>query len=500
MYLLGSVEELLEEIRQNSPNSHRLNLKMSNADVRASIAGFNEALLGNSFVNELHVFASPSNLVPPFNVDSLLHTIQRRNQLEDLGWDSINSYKYSDMRDGLEESISRKHFIHTLAMSYVSFSVGGFSSVVRPSTSIRNLDLEGCVIDGRETNLDAIASCFQNNASIVNLNLAQMDEKYCIPILTGLALSTASKLEKLTLLSSIPSVQMCNALQSLLLSTTTSPFRTLCLISCYFSGETFEPLSRGIRHSTNATSIIFEGCRFDLASTCLLGDAFQSPSSNGKVNSLGICDGRWSHSNERSTFYKPIGIVLTNITGQSTSTLRKLRLTENFCKNCQPKEVAAIMEAVMLSPTLECLQIDKVDTVGKCTAIAAILPKLSSLKLFRFGVTATLSENLDVKRLFLQAFQKNASLEIILVNRHSLSFFAANGNYFDNDEMERLAKYATRNKKLPLLIESPCSISVQLWPRMFEILRGCACWHEPDIVYRILVSLGGSVGRYATQK
>ena len=153
----------------------------------------------------------------------------------------------------------------------------------------------------------------------------------------------------------------------------------------------------------------------------------------------------------------------------------------------------------MLSPMLECLQIDNIDTVDKCRAIAAVLPKLSRLKLFRFSVSVTPRENVSVKPLFLQAFQKNASLEEVLENGHCPHLRADNFRYFDSIDKQRLARYAARNKALPLLIESPCSISVQLWPNIFQSLRGCERWREPDIVFRSLVSLGESVGRHAAK-
>lgn len=317
-----------------------------------------------------------------------------------------------------------------------------------------------------------------------------MQFRLAVPILTGLGLSSVSRLEILEISYSwkaasqpTSSVAMSYAIRALLLSTTASTFQTLRFTGNQFIGETFGPLAHGICQSKNATTIHFNCCDFDMESMNLLEQAFQSSDFNGKMNTLEICEAFFP-----STFGKSMGTVLKNIISSTTSTLRNLKLQSSFCRSRNLHEVTVIMQAVSRSVTLECFQIDDVDTVDKCRAIAAGIAKARTLKQFHFNA---FSGNLDVKRLLWQAFRKNTSLECIVFGR-------GYNNIFTDNDIARLAKYAARNKALPRLIDPPSNIPIMLGSRLIKSLFGCE--RGPDTVFRVLVSFGGSVGRSETVK
>jgi hypothetical protein len=230
------------------------------------------------------------------------------------------------------------------------------------------------------------------------LLLVGIDERYSIPILSGLGLSDVSKLENFTLAVREPSVAMCVSLRGLLLSPKLRTLQKLHLGACRFSREPFDQISQGICGSTNAFTISFDNCKFDLESTCLFEQAFQSRTSR-TVDRLAICV-------DYTRFRKPIGTVLTNILGPS-SLLKTLNLRMNY----EVADITAILQAVARSPNLEGLLMHHVDSEENCQALAAGLATVSRLRQFHFGLAASLYGNVAVKRRFRRAFRHNTSIE-----------------------------------------------------------------------------------------
>jgi hypothetical protein len=212
------------QVRRNVPSTTCISVTLYETlydnDVFFSISDFVEALRGNTHVKTICVLVTA--LGRRVIMDPILQIIEHRQELQELVCSSSPNTR--DFGDGILQAVARNHSIHTLTLDSVFFSARTLPYFVR---SICNLIIKECKIVWTETAPDAIASSFQNIALIVNLTLNDMEEKYSVPILTGLGLSAVSRLKHLSLLWRGQSAEMGYALQSLLISKTASQFLSM---------------------------------------------------------------------------------------------------------------------------------------------------------------------------------------------------------------------------------------------------------------------------------
>lgn len=244
---------------------------------------------------------------------------------------------------------------------------------------MHNLILHDCEIVSTHSNgIKLLGSAFRVNSSLTDLHLRGMADDYIVAILAGLERSRNSRIENLNLIMDEPSSATCRALQRLLMSAAASTFQTLRLERCILTGDTFEVLTRGIRQSKTASTILFFGCSFDLEAAVLFERAFQKASSNWMIANLEL--------SRYAAFAKPTASVLTNILGPS-SLLKELTLTGQFCWELTAADIATLLNAVEQSPALQFLLMANVDNYeDKCRALATGLTKLRWLKTFHFSV------------------------------------------------------------------------------------------------------------------
>ena len=384
--------------------------------------------------------------------------------------------------------------IHTLHLYDMTLSADILSSLVRSTTSILKLALCRCrvvFLQGGPDQLDqpdVLASAFQENSSITDLTLERMKQEFIVPILTGLKESKNSTMLSLELtFGGAPSVVTGEAIRDLLLSSNASAFKYLRLNRGQFSGETFKALAQGIGQCTTATDICFHRCAFDDESTLLFEKTFRE-SLKGTLQGLGLSvSGRITDG-----FSHPIATVLDNMLGP-TSSLRHLHLSgSTFRELVDGNAVTSVMEAVLGRSALDYLGIYNIDTTVKARALAKSLINARRLKTFRFNVSDSDSVNLSTertKKYFKRAFKLNTSLV-------DISYECRDGSediFTEGDDTE-IGNRMARNESLPLLIASPDSVPIAVWPSILGKVQQCSL--RNDIVFETMMVLAEELTRF----
>lgn len=439
-----------------------------------------EAIRGNP--HSKSICASFGKLARTVDIDPLIHDIENRSDLEEVLWKDCLHLPGTVLCDRLLEVVLRNEAIQTLDLASVRFSSGALASLLASTRSILKLSITSCEIVALGTTPERIASAFQKNSSIRDLRLCEINEHFIQLALSGLRVSSNSRLENLELTLQDPSTRTCNALQELMASSTMSTFRSLRLRDCSFGRDSFEALFKGIRNSSSATSICFSSCSFDYEATLLLESAFQTSANNGRLHNLEIEGGC------AVQFAKPPCTVLVNVLGPA-STLKALKLT-GFCffdwHAITVKEIATIMQAIASSPSLESLCLQSVNTAATLQAIADGLVQSQWLKKFRFSVMDKVKMDAAARRRLLEAFRRNTSLE-------EISYAGGDRQeFFDQNELAKLERSSSRNKALPLLMKTSDEIPLLLWPSIWNNVQ--ACHLGQDFIFRSLLNISSSLG------
>lgn len=200
-----------DAVRRNDSQVTSVNLLLDWATATVRMATLTEALRENTFVHKLD--AVPTQYFLPNeneikNMDPLWHNIEHRKELEEVQWLGADRLSLPGGRfDGLLQAVSLNPSIRALTLRTVRCSAEALASLVRSSTTLRQLDLFDCQIEGT-TAPELLVSAFQDNVSIRDLAPTYREDRYMVPILIGLELSDDTTLKTLKLSIADPSVEI----------------------------------------------------------------------------------------------------------------------------------------------------------------------------------------------------------------------------------------------------------------------------------------------------
>ena len=480
-----------------------------------SDARWSDALQQNEHVK--HITFQFHGVASNNNWDSFQRVIGERVNLEKVTlsdkWTNSDEWTNSDdafgRRNGnnrLLQAVLWNESIHTLRLHNMTLSADILSSLVRSTTSILKLALCQCRVvflqggPDQPDQPDVLASAFQENSSITHLTLERMKQEFIVPILTGLKESKNSTMLSLELtFGGAPSVVTGEAIRDLLLSSNAPAFKYLRLNRGQFSGETFKALAQGIGQCTTATDICFDRCAFDDDESTLLFEKTFRESLKGTLQGLQLSvSGRITDG-----FSHPIATVLDNMLGP-TSSLRHLHLSgSTFSNLVDGNAVTSVMEAVLGRSALDYLGVYNIDTTEKkkVRALAKSLWNARRLKTFCFNVTDSGYPSKEkreelirkTKERFKRAFKRNTSLVNIAYTGRDGREDIFTDIFTEGDDTE-IGNRMARSESLPLLIASPDSVPIAVWPRILGKVQQCSL--RNDIVFETMMVLAEELTRF----
>jgi hypothetical protein len=140
--------------------------------------------------------------------------------------------------------------------------------------------------------------------------------------------------------------------------------------------------------------------------------------------------------------------------------------------------ISSIMKALERNTSLLYLRVQGVDDSAR-EALETGLPKLGGL------------QALDCRGLHLTEAQQPAMLEAFKRNTSIHWTLGVEEAFLDNVDKMKLKSYASRNKKISVLLENPDSVPLSVWPKIFATVQQTE--YGSTIIFSALQKLAGHI-------
>ena len=465
---------VVEELRQNDParKSIRILLMLESSD-----AALAQALEQNPFVTDIVL-----NLggVQRTDWDSLVRVIATRAS---LGKVQLKDSRYSRPMNALVRSIcraiSQNRAIRSVGFQFLRLPIDTISTCLGGSTStITSFSVCGLHMEPteREPGARSLALALQRNTNIETLELNSLEDIYAIPILEALRSNTSLK----TFIVSPTSIMhfsdaTSHALHQLLESTTS--IQRFELRQAPFSDRyRFRLIAQGIINSECLSELKLSWCQFmDHESFAQLQSILQD-----KRNLTSLClhgcsfDGEQVHSDIISLLSQPDSPVQC-FEYQSYGNLERAFPGVQF-KN--------LLQVVPNCKLLERFSIGSIQTQQQLQTLMQSIPLMHIRDLEVVFEGQSWREDANSRQNLLQAVKNNFRLRSVKVG---LCINHSSSDFFDSDDdKQRLALYAIRNKSLDQWVDNPEIVEQRkVWPEALNLAQKAG----PNALFRGLHSV-----------
>jgi len=405
------------------------------------------------------------------NWQSLLHVISTRANLEKvILQDSYRAERRTapaDLVRSILQATQQNTAIQSVHLTWLRLPTY-ISTFVDNASSITSFRLYDCDMEPaeREQGTSDLAAALQRNTNIECLELWKLDDLYTIPILEGLGSNVSLKTFIFTPISTTNmSDATSHALQRLLESTTSILRFELITSGC--SGNTFHPIAQAIAGSECVSELKF-----------LL-----------------------------------VGFLDRSTVAQFRSILQNKRNLTSLClQHCtfNGEAIHGDIVSILLRPDsqLRCFEFQSHDSLeGEFPGIhfKNLLQAIQTSKLERFNIGTiqtqqqlqTLIESISlicIRELEIaiggQILRENARQTLLLAIKNNFSLRSVKArNFFDDNDKQRLAFYANRNKSLDKWVDNPETVEQQkVWPNALGLAERAG----PNALFRGLRLVLGS--------
>jgi hypothetical protein len=415
----------IDRLRRNDPSETWTIITLSDSSYDDELS---EALQTNDYVNNivLDLSALDNNYS---NWGSLLRVIATREILKkvclhpNLDDDSSLEIIPPDRLAPFVLAMQQNPNIQTVDFSNAQLSGGLMASFLDTTTSIKVLEIRSCSM---ETPADAltIASALQRNTNIERLELWYQNEMSLVPFLNGLV--SNSSVKELCLEWDEPSIQLVDAVESLLESTETIGQFELDGFNVDMS--TFGPIAQGLIQSESVKAIKFTHCNFNSQDEVQIFISVLESKSNLQALTLDRCS---VYEDGRKWFG---GAILSLL--QPGSFLRTLELWDDglSCYGIKTsQDFTLLLTAVETSP-LKRFAIGTIRSREDCLALIASIPKMQ-VGTLEFSLVRDLQ---DMKWDIIRAVKRNASLRVVVAELDCL------GELLDEEDKMALTSYSVQ--------------------------------------------------------
>ena len=457
---------VVEELRQNDPAMKSIRILLH---VEPSDAELARALEQNPFVTEINLDLDGEQRA---DWNSLVHVIATRANLEKVILDDAYSAEQRNARAGLVRA-----FLHAIRQNTALRSVEmrwlrlptDISAFVDNASSIASFKLFDCDMEPAEREQGArdLAAALQRNTNIETLKLRSLEDIYAVPILESLRSNTS--LKTLIWKENALADETGPALQRLLESTTS--IQRFELIALQLRGDTFLPIAHAITRSESVSELKFEDCQFQNQSSLAPLQSILQNKHNLTTLCLQYCNfvGEQVHEDIISVISRP------------GSLLRCVEFTFTNLQQMFPNiPFEALLQAIEKSK-LERFSIGRIETPYQLQTLMQSIPSMRIRELDVAFDRRFLRENANPRQNLLLAIKKNFSLRSVK-GKHP------NGtDFFDSDDdKQRLALYAIRNKSLDQWFDNPEIVEQRkVWPEALNLAQKAG----PNALFRGLHSV-----------
>ena len=467
---------VIEKLRQNDPERTRIRIRLHDEPSDADLA---QGLAQNPFVTEIILSLED---VQQADWNSLLRVIAMQANLDTVrlqdAYDGEERTAPAGLVRAFLQAIQQNTAIRFVKLWWLRLPTN-ISTVMDNMSSVTSFSLYKCDMEPSEREQGAmeLAAALQQNTSITNLRVDQLDDIYTVPILEGLQINTSVK----TFIFTFPiflniSDATSHAIQQLLESTTS--IQRFELQHQRFRGESlFRPVAQGIIKSECVSELKLSDCEFeDRESFAQQLQSILQNKQNLKTLCLDFCDfGRGQvHGDIISMLSRPDSL-LRCFEFQSTPSHGSL-------ETVFPRiPFEALLRAIEKSK-LERFSIGRIETPHQLQTLMQSIPlmRIRELEVSFWG--QILRENANPRQNLLLAIKNNFSLRSVkakMLNEGSDLFDSA-------EDKQTLAFYANRNEHLDQWVDHPETVEQQrVWPEALSLAERAG----PNALFRGLRSV-----------
>jgi len=430
---------IVEELRQNDParKSIRIHLMLESSD-----AALAQALEQNPFVTDIVVGLQQG--VQQTDWDSFLRVIATRAKLETVRLlDAVDPEERTapvGLVRSILQAIQQNTSIQSVELWWLRIPTE-ISTFVNTASSVTTFSLSHCEMDpaDREQGARDLAAALQRSTSIQSLKICELDGIFTIPILEGLRSNISVK--------------------------------TLIFTAMAFNEETFRPVAQSLIQSQTVCELKFKACLFHSENIIA---QFQSVLQN-KRNLTSLC---LQHCNFGGV---QVHEDIISVISWPGSVLRCFEFSSANLQQMLPNiPFEALLRAIEKSK-LERFSIGRIETPYQLQTLMQSIPSMRIRELDVVFDRQVLPENANPRQNLLLAVKKNFSLRSVKGKHlHGTDFFD------NDDDKQRLALYAIRNKSLDQWVDNPEKVEQsKVWPEALHLAQKAG----PNALFRGLHSV-----------